>query len=67
MNARAIIEAVTRHLITKGAGVLLAHGTIKESEAEQITAAVIFLVGIAWSIFEKRAKQRAQAPEQPIE
>jgi hypothetical protein len=48
------ILGVVRHLLTFGAGYLVARGFIDESTAEALVGAVLTLIGVGWSIYDKR-------------
>jgi len=48
------IIGVARHLLTLGAGILIARGTISAADAEILTGAVIAIVGVGLSIYDKR-------------
>ena len=45
------ILGVIRHVLTFGGGFLVAKGTVDESTAAQLTAAIITVIGSLWSIF----------------
>ena len=53
MKADAIL-GVIRHLITTMGGILVANGTINAGELETGAGAVAILLGIGWSIIQKR-------------
>lgn len=50
------ILGITRHLLTIGAGVLVTRGVIDASAAETLVGAGAALVGVGWSIIEKRMR-----------
>jgi hypothetical protein len=49
-----IITAVARHLLTAIGGSLVALGVLDESSAAEAAGAVAALIGVGWSIWEKR-------------
>lgn len=53
MNRDAILGLV-RHILTTAGGVLASKGAIGESDAEIAAGAIVTLVGIIWSVLEKR-------------
>lgn len=57
----AILAGIVRHLVTTGAGVLVAHGYIQSSQTEQVVGAVMVLVGIGWSWWQKRGQAAVAA------
>lgn len=62
---RDTVLGILRHLLTVSGGALAANGTVSSSELEQGIGAILTLVGIAWSIWNKRqpgAKPRETAP-----
>lgn len=50
------ILGVARHLLTFGAGYLVARGFIDESTAEALVGAVLTLIGVGWSIYDKQTR-----------
>ncbi len=60
MNKDTIL-AIIRHLLTFGGGLLSAKGLTDSGEVEAASGALITLVGVVWSIFEKRARAKAVA------
>jgi hypothetical protein len=62
---RDTVLGILRHLLTVSGGALAANGTVSSSELEQGIGAILTLVGIAWSIWNKRqpgAKPGETAP-----
>jgi hypothetical protein len=55
MNKNKIL-GIVRHVLTFGGGFAVAKGWLDEASIEQVTGAIVTLVGTAWSIFapEKR-------------
>jgi len=47
---------VVRHLLTFGAGFLVAQGFLEAGDVEAVVGAVTLLLGVGWSIFDKRAQ-----------
>ena len=56
MTKDAILGLV-RHLLTFGVGFLAAQGFASADEVNTAIAALVTLVGIAWSIIDKRSTQ----------
>ena len=55
-----IIQSVLRHLLSSGGGALAAHGyAVSGSDIETITGSIVALVGVVWSIWQKRSKPAA--------
>lgn len=50
------ILGITRHLLTMAAGVLVARGVIDASAADTLVGAGAAIVGVAWSVLEKRIR-----------
>lgn len=50
------ILGIARHLLTFGAGYLVAQGIIDESTAEALVGAVLTLIGVGWSIYDKKGR-----------
>lgn len=48
---RTQVLGVLRHVITIGAGILVARGTIDESTAQELGGGLLAVIGIIWSIF----------------
>jgi hypothetical protein len=48
------VLSVIRHTLTFVGGVLITQGTIDESITEQIIASTLTLVGLIWSVIEKK-------------
>lgn len=63
MNA-TIVQAIVRHLMTTvGGGFLMSFG-ITGGTLEAVVGAVSTLVGVAWSLYDKRKVDQG-APDQP--
>lgn len=55
-----ILQSVIRHLLSSGGGALAAHGyAVSGSDIETLTGSIIAIVGVVWSIWQKRAKPAA--------
>lgn len=63
MNAttQSILAGIVRHLVTTGAGVLVAHGYIQSSQSEQVIGAVMVLIGVGWSWWQKNGQAAVAA------
>jgi hypothetical protein len=53
-----VVFGIVRHLLTIGAGALASRGVIGENESETLVGAVLALVAIGWSAYEKRVAAR---------
>jgi hypothetical protein len=53
MSKEAILGTI-RHLLTFGGGVLVSRGTLDEVAMTEAVGAVVTLVGIVWSIRQKK-------------
>ena len=43
-----------RHLLTVGAGALVAHGVLEESMTEPLVGGIIAIATVAWSMYAKK-------------
>jgi len=50
---RDIILSIIRHGLTLGAGALIASGKIDEAGGNELVAALMAIIGIAWGIKDK--------------
>lgn len=50
------ILGIARHLLTLGGGALVARGYIDAGAAETLVGAGVAIVGVVWSVYEKRAR-----------
>ena len=55
MNKEVILGFV-RHILTFGGGYVAAKGIIDQAMANEIIGAVMTLIGVAWSAYDKKAK-----------
>jgi hypothetical protein len=51
---KAMIGGLVRHLMTAGGGFLVAKGYVDASMWAEIVGAVVAIVGVAWSLFNKK-------------
>lgn len=51
-----MILGIARHLLTAAGGALVARGMIDAGNAEAAIGAVVTLIGIGWSMIEKRLR-----------
>lgn len=56
MKQNPIVTGLARHLLTAGGGYLVAQGVLDAGTAELAVGALVTLVGVVWSILEKRAR-----------
>ncbi len=57
--SKDVILGFIRHLLTFGGGLVASSGFILASDVELGVGAIVTLVGIAWSAFDKRSRQVA--------
>ncbi len=62
---QTIVTAVVRHLLTAVGGGFLASFGLSGTTLEAVIGAVSTLIGVAWSIYDKRNKNQPEA--QPAE
>lgn len=55
MNKEVILGFV-RHILTFGGGYVAAKGVIDQAMVNEIIGAMMTLVGVAWSFWDKKAK-----------
>jgi len=53
MNKETIFGLI-RHILTVVGGALVAKGTIDESMSEEVIGIIIAVIGVAWSIKDKK-------------
>lgn len=61
---REDVLAVIRHLLTSAGGALVANGVLTAAQLQDGVGAVIVLIGIGWSLFNKLHHRRALAAAQ---
>lgn len=54
--SKPVILGILRHLLTMAGGALTAAGWLDESTVQQGIGALATLIGIAWSVAEKRGR-----------
>ena len=52
----AAVMGIARHLLTIAGGFLVAQGTIDAAGVETLIGAGVAIVGVVWSIWDKKAK-----------
>lgn len=60
---KTVYLGVLRHLLTIAAGALASKGIIDAAAAETLIGAVLAVVGVAWSVYEKRRRPVVSAQE----
>lgn len=50
------VLGIIRHILTFLGGILVARGVIDESTAMEISAAIITIIGVVWSIVDKKQR-----------
>lgn len=50
------VLGIIRHVLTAVGGALVAKGTIDEATLTAAVGAIVTLIGVAWSIIEKRRR-----------
>lgn len=53
------VQGIIRHLLTAGGGILVSDGYINNSQLTDGVGAVIVLIGIGWSLFNKASNRAA--------
>ena len=53
MNQEKIL-GIVRHVLTIGAGFLVAKGTIDQGQAEIVAGGLVGIIGVVWSILAKK-------------
>lgn len=54
-----IIKSVARHALTFGGGFIVQAGLIDNGQLDLVTGALVTIVGVVWSIYEKRKAAKA--------
>ena len=52
----AALLGIARHALTTVGGYLVAQGVITDGQATELVGALTVLIGLAWSIIEKRRR-----------
>lgn len=55
-----IIFPVLRHSLTSAGGYLAAKGVIAASTVDEVVGAVVVLLGVLWSIIEKKVDKKLE-------
>lgn len=55
MLSQAIL-GIARHVLTLAAGAFVASGWIEASQVETVVGACLALVGVGWSVVEKKSR-----------
>lgn len=55
------ILGIVRHVLTVGAGALVTDGILTGGDAKDGVGAIMVLIGIGWSIWQKRQQRKALA------
>jgi hypothetical protein len=50
----SMVMGIIRHALTAGGGALVSHGLLTGDQASDAVGALITLIGIVWSVLEKR-------------
>jgi hypothetical protein len=58
MNKETIL-GIVRHVLTFGGGFLVTKGLADAGEVTELVGAVAAILGVVWSILDKRAKKSA--------
>jgi hypothetical protein len=59
-----VIAGVVRHVLTAAGGGLVAEGSLAQSDLNAGIGAVLTVIGIAWSVMEKKKQARKGAVTQ---
>ena len=51
------VLGIVRHAMTAGGGYLAGNGVLDASQVEVLTGAVVAIVGVVWSVLQKRQKE----------
>ena len=57
------VLGVLRHILTFGGGLAVSKGYIDEASSVELVGAAITIIGVAWSIIEKKKKSE----DKPVE
>lgn len=53
---KAAILGLVRHILTTAGGYFVGNGTLTGAESETAIGALVALVGVVWSVIEKRQR-----------
>lgn len=59
--SKDVVLGIIRHVLTTGAGALVADGLMTGSEASDGVGAIVVLIGIGWSAYDKWQRAKAAA------
>ncbi len=57
---KEIITSLSRHLLTSAGGALVGKGILASSVVDETIGAVLTLIGVIWSVVEKKFKKSAE-------
>lgn len=55
------VMGILRHVLTTGGGVLVTDGYLSASQSQDAVGAILVLLGIAWSLWNKQQHRQALA------
>lgn len=58
MSRKEEVMGLVRHILSAGGSLLLANGVVEESLMAEISGAVIALVALGWSVFDKKQARK---------
>lgn len=61
-----IVAGLLRHALTYGGGMLVSAGYLDADQNSQIVGAVLTIIGVAWSAYQKQAVKKSIGPTAPI-
>lgn len=53
MNRERILSVI-RHVLTLGAGILVAKGTLEQGQVEIVAGGITGLIGVVWGVLSKK-------------
>lgn len=56
ITMKDMILGIVRHVLTTAGGTLAGNGVITDADANVAAGAIITLIGIAWSVWDKKKK-----------
>lgn len=51
-----MVLGIARHVITTAGGALVAQGLLDQASANTAVGAIVALLGVGWSVYEKRVR-----------